>query len=136
MIKKFNNYIGEANESDPFDEEIWDDSKLPEEKKEPIGEGPGAFFRMIYPQPVRPPKLPYTDLQQLEGLTVQRIDRPRDADEGIIVTFTNGTTLYIGYSGEEGLTRLNNVEIEYDIYDENGNTIWGNDDYDDEIEDE
>lgn len=45
------------------------------------------------------------DFQHLVGKTVNRIEATERADEGLTITFNDGSVLIIGYSSDEGYTR-------------------------------
>ena len=47
----------------------------------------------------------------LKGKTVSTVDRA-DADEGMIIHFTDGTQLVVAYSSEYGETTLNNKPVD------------------------
>jgi len=103
MIKKFNNYISEANENDPYDEEIWDDSNIPQEKN---------------PRPAFPPHRPFTDLQQVVGQTIESIVRTEEGEAGFLITFNNGSTLEVGYDFSDGMTKFDDIFVNYPYLDE------------------
>lgn len=50
-------------------------------------------------------------LKILIGKKVVKIEQA-DADEGFIIVFDDGTTLDVGYSGNEGSTYLNGKRID------------------------
>jgi hypothetical protein len=50
--------------------------------------------------------------EALKDKIVDCIFRVSGCDEGIIIHFTDGTKLDVGWSGNEGLARLNNEIIE------------------------
>ena len=47
----------------------------------------------------------------LKGKTISSVDRA-DADEGMIIHFTDGTQLVVAYSSEYGETTLNNKPVD------------------------
>jgi hypothetical protein len=49
-------------------------------------------------------------LFELIGKVVSEV-KPTNADEGLVLVFSDGTTLEVGYSGCEGWTKLNGKEI-------------------------
>jgi len=49
----------------------------------------------------------------VEGKRVTSVEKA-DAAVGVKLTFEDGTTLEIGYSGGEGMTHVNGVEVEED----------------------
>ena len=56
-------------------------------------------------------KARYWMLQELSGDTVVKIHRHPMADEGVRIVFGSGKVLDVGYSGDEGMTVLNGVEV-------------------------
>lgn len=49
---------------------------------------------------------------QLIGKTIAKVELPKDADEGIVLTFSDDTTLECMWSGCEGEAKLNGNIIE------------------------
>lgn len=49
----------------------------------------------------------YDKLKDLLGLTVVKIMRSPDSDEGILIKFCDGSYICVGYSACEGSTELN-----------------------------
>jgi hypothetical protein len=43
--------------------------------------------------------------------TILNVIKTKEGDEGFVIIFDDGTTLDVGFSGEEGIIKVDNVEV-------------------------